>query len=237
MDPDAEVAIRTSALSKSYAAGSGDVRVLDNLSIEIRAGEMTALTGESGAGKTTLLLILGGLERPTSGSIEFGSTDISSLAADELAAFRNRHLGFVWQQSSLLPEFTAAENVSMPLRIRGCGDREAQVRAMELLDEMGLAARGAHRAGELSGGERQRVALARALVGNPPVLLADEPTGSLDQASAERIMDLLEEVHARRRLTSVIVTHNPAFATRCHRTFVLESGRIHGLKMKGRSYV
>lgn len=108
---------------------------------------------------------------------------------------------------------------------------------MALLDEMGLAARAAHRAGELSGGERQRVALARALVGNPPVLLADEPTGSLDQASADRIMDLLEEVHARHRLTSVIVTHNPAFANRCHRTFVLESGRIHGLKMKGRTYV
>jgi lipoprotein-releasing system ATP-binding protein len=237
MDPDAEVAIRTSGLSKSYASGAGDIRVLDNLSIEIPKGEMTALTGESGAGKTTLLLILGGLERPTSGSIEFGSTDISSLGADELAEFRNRHLGFVWQQSSLLPEFTAAENVSMPLRIRGCGDREAQSRAMALLDEMGLAARAAHRAGELSGGERQRVALARALVGNPPVLLADEPTGSLDQASADRIMDLLEEVHARHRLTSVIVTHNPAFANRCHRTFVLESGRIHGLKMKGRTYV
>jgi lipoprotein-releasing system ATP-binding protein len=237
MDPDAEVAIRARGLSKSYLSGAERIQVLENLDFEIPAGEMAALTGESGAGKTTLLLLLGGLERPTSGSIEYGSTDITSLEVDRLAHFRNRTMGFVWQQSSLLPEFTAAENVSMPLRIRGCNGEEAQSRAMELLAEMGLASRARHRSGELSGGEKQRVALARALVGNPSVLLADEPTGSLDQRTGERIMDLLEEVHARHRLTSVLVTHNPEFAARCNRTFVLQSGRIDGRKMKGRSYV
>jgi lipoprotein-releasing system ATP-binding protein len=237
MDADADVAIRARGLSKRYLSGNAEIRVIDGVDLEIPQGEMAALTGESGAGKTTLLLLLGGLERPTTGSIEFGSIDITSLEAEALAHFRNRQMGFVWQQASLLPEFSAAENVSMPLRIRGCGETERTARAMELLAEMGLSQRAHHRAGELSGGEKQRVALARALAGNPSVLLADEPTGSLDQRTGERIMELLEDVHARYRLTTVMVTHNPEFAARCHRTFVLESGRISGRKMKGRSYV
>jgi lipoprotein-releasing system ATP-binding protein len=237
MDPDADVAIRASGLSMSYLSGGERIEVLSDLDLEIHAGEMVALTGESGAGKTTLLLLLGGLERPTAGRIEYGSTDITCLGAEELAEFRNRRLGFVWQQSSLLPEFSAVENVSMPLRIRGVEGGQAERAALDLIAEMGLAARARHRAGELSGGERQRIALARALAGEPSVLLADEPTGSLDQATGERIMDLIGEVHRRRRLTSVIVTHNPAFAERCDRTFVLEAGRVGGRKMKGRSYV
>lgn len=237
MDPDADVAIRASGLSMSYLSGGDRIPVFADLNLEIRAGEMVALTGESGAGKTTLLLLLGGLERPVSGRIEFGSTDITSLEAEDLAHFRNRTMGFVWQQSSLLAEFTAAENVAMPLRIRGVEGREAERTALQLISEMGLAARARHRAGELSGGERQRIALARALAGRPSVLLADEPTGSLDQATGERMMDLIEQAHSRHRLTTVIVTHNPALADRCHRTFVLESGQIRGLKMKGRSYV
>lgn len=237
MDPDADVAIRASGLSKSYTSGGERIAVLSGVSFEIHAGEIVALTGESGAGKTTLLLLLGGLERPTSGRIEYGSTDITSLEDEDLAEFRNRRMGFVWQQSSLLPEFTAVENVALPLRIRGVDARQAERAALEAIAEMGLSARARHRAGELSGGERQRIALARALVGKPSVLLADEPTGSLDQTTGERIMDLMEQIHARHRLTSVIVTHNPAFAERCHRTFVLESGQIRGHKMKGRSYV
>ncbi len=237
MDSDGDAAIRARGLTKAFRSGTEELRVLDNVSIEIATGERVALTGESGAGKTTLLLLLGGLDRPTSGSIEYGPTNITLLEAAKLAEFRNRKMGFVWQQSSLLPEFTAAENVSMPLRIRGCDGREAEIRALDCLDEVGLRGRATHRAGELSGGERQRVALARALVTRPQVLLADEPTGSLDQRTGERIMDLLEELHTRHRLTSVLVTHNPEFAARCHRTFVLETGRIRGLKMEGRSYV
>lgn len=237
MDPDADVAIRASGLSMSYLSGGDRIQVFADLHLEIHAGEMVALTGESGAGKTTLLLLLGGLERPTAGRIEYGSTDITLLEGEALAEFRNRRIGFVWQQASLLAEFSAAENVAMPLRIRGVEQREAERTALELISEMGLSARARHRPGELSGGERQRIALARALAARPSVLLADEPTGSLDPATGERLMDLLEQVHARHRLTSVIVTHNPALADRCHRTFVLEAGQIRGRKMKGRSYV
>jgi lipoprotein-releasing system ATP-binding protein len=211
--------------------------VLDQLSLQIEPGERVALVGESGAGKTTLLYLLGGLDRPTNGSIYFGSTDISQLDGDALAEFRNRYLGFVWQQWSLLGEFTALENVAMPLRIRGENIQTAARVAEERLDEVGLSARLHHRAGELSGGEQQRVAIARALASSPRVLLADEPTGNLDGRTGDRIMSLLVEMQERHQLTSVIVTHNPEVARRCHRVVTLKDGRLVAATMESKSYV
>jgi lipoprotein-releasing system ATP-binding protein len=196
------------------------------LELFIYKGERVALVGESGAGKSTLLHLLGGLDRPTGGTIYFGSKDISTLSDAALAEFRNREIGFVWQNHSLLPEFTALENVMMPLLIRGVASGEAAPIAQARLDEVGLGNRGWHRAGELSGGEQQRVALARALAGDPQVLLADEPTGNLDYRTGEMIMTLLEEIHRTRRLTSLLVTHNLAFAKRCDRVIRLERGNL-----------
>ena len=237
MDSDSSTVLRTSGLTKRYPSGSGEITVLADLDLEISRGERLALTGESGAGKTTLLYLLGGLDRPTSGKIFFGSIEMTSLNGDALGDLRNQKLAFVWQQSSLLPEFTALENVSMPLRIRGVSGADAERRAKDRLTEVGLAARATHRAGELSGGEQQRVALARALVTEPEVLLADEPTGNLDNQTGERIISLIEELHLRHGLTSVIVTHNPAFAARCDRVLELREAHFAGATMKGRSYV
>ena len=180
--------------------------------------------GEIGAGKSTLLHLLGGLDRPSSGTIYYKSKDISGLADSELADFRNREIGFVWQIHYLLPEFTALENVMMPLLIRGVAHAEAASVSLERLDEVGLRARASHRAGELSGGEQQRVVLARALVGKPSVLLADEPTGNLDFRTGEMIFQLLERLHQSHQLTSVFVTHNLLFARRCDRVLKLEGG-------------
>jgi lipoprotein-releasing system ATP-binding protein len=236
MQPE-RVAVRTSGLTKSYSSGVATLTVLDQLSLQIEPGERVALVGESGAGKTTLLYLLGGLDRPTNGSIYFGSTDISQLDGDALAEFRNRYLGFVWQQWSLLGEFTALENVAMPLRIRGENIQTAARVAEERLDEVGLSARLHHRAGELSGGEQQRVAIARALASSPRVLLADEPTGNLDGRTGDRIMSLLVEMQERHQLTSVIVTHNPEVARRCHRVVTLKDGRLVAATMESKSYV
>jgi lipoprotein-releasing system ATP-binding protein len=230
MDSDSSTVLRTSGLTKRYPSGSGEITVLAGLDLEISRGERLALTGESGAGKTTLLYLLGGLDRPTSGKIFFGSIEMTSLNGDALGDLRNRKLAFVWQQSSLLPEFTALENVSMPLRIRGVSGTDAERRAKDRLAEVGLA-------GELSGGEQQRVALARALVTDPEVLLADEPTGNLDNQTGEKIISLIEELHVRHGLTSVIVTHNQAFAARCDRVLELREAHFAGATMKGRSYV
>ncbi len=192
----------------------------------MRQGERLAVIGESGAGKSTLLHLLGGLDRPTKGEIYYGGRDIVALDEQSLAEFRNRELGFVWQNPSLLPEFSAVENVAMPLLIRGVQPDLAAKTAGERLDEVGLKARMAHRAGELSGGEQQRVALARALAGQPHVLLADEPTGNLDFRTGEMVIELLNEVHERYRLTSVFVTHNLSFARRCDRVLELRKGSL-----------
>ncbi len=200
--------------------------VFSGLTFEVEEGETLALVGESGAGKSTLLHLLGGLDRPSSGAIYFGQKDICQLSEDGLADFRNRELGFVWQIHSLLREFTALENVMMPLLIRGTARDAAEPQALERLDEVGLRNRAEHRAGELSGGEQQRVVLARALVANPKILLADEPTGSLDFRTGEMIMGLLEDLHASRKLTSVHVTHNPNFARRADRIGTLERGAL-----------
>ncbi len=219
-----EPAVRAVNLGKTYRSGTQDLVVFSGLNFEVFKGEKLALMGESGAGKSTLLHLLGGLDRPSNGEIYFGQKDICRLSSDELADFRNRELGFVWQIHSLLREFTALENVMMPLLIRGMAQDEAEPVSIARLDEVGLRNRASHRAGELSGGEQQRVVLARALVANPTVLLADEPTGSLDYRTGEMIMGLLEDLHRSRQLTSIHVTHNPNFARRADRVVALERG-------------
>jgi len=189
-------------------------------------GEMLAIVGESGAGKSTLLHILGVLDTASEGDVYFAKIDLRKLSEDAAADFRARELGFVWQFHYLLPEFTAVENVAMPLYMRGVNRREAEQQALRWLEEVGLADRASHRSGELSGGEQQRVALARALVTRPKVLMADEPTGDLDNRTADVVMDLIAKLHRDYRLTSLIVTHNHAFARRCDRILNLSGGRL-----------
>jgi len=218
------IAICTVALSRRFRSGSNEIVIFDGLDLEIRQGERVAVTGESGAGKSTLLYMLGGLDRPSDGKIYFGDKEITSLPESALAQFRNQTVGFVWQNHSLLPEFTALENVMMPLLIRGSGQEEAAERSLAVLDEVGLRQRAEHRAGELSGGEQQRVALARALAGNPAVLLADEPTGNLDFRTGDMIISLLADLHRTHTLTSLYITHNLGFAARCDRVLRLEKG-------------
>jgi lipoprotein-releasing system ATP-binding protein len=225
-NPTVTPAIRIVDLSKIYRSGETDLVIFEGLHLEIAQGEKLALIGESGAGKSTLLHLMGGLDRPSGGAIYFGQNDICKLSPNELAEFRNRELGFVWQIHSLLAEFTALENVMMPLLIRGLAKEQAEPVSRARLDEVGLQSRATHRAGELSGGEQQRVVLARALVGDPSVLLADEPTGSLDYKTGEMIMGLLEDLHRSRRLTSIHVTHNLNFARRADRVVRLERGRL-----------
>lgn len=221
-----ESAIRAESLAKSYRSGAGEVNVFDSLSLEVRTGERLAIIGESGSGKSTLLHLLGGLDRPSGGKIFYGSQNISEFTDWQLADFRNRELGFVWQNPSLLSEFTALENVMMPLLIRGLEPDEASAAARRRLDEVGLKARESHRAGELSGGEQQRVALARALAGNPKFLLADEATGNLDHRTGDMIAELLADLHAANGLTSIFVTHNLSFAEHCDRVLELDKGRL-----------
>ncbi len=218
--------LRAVNLAKKFWSGPAELVVFEGLNLEVAPGEMLAVIGESGVGKSTLLHLLGALDRPTSGAIYFCLQAISSFDERELADFRNREIGFVWQLHYLLPEFTAQENVALPLRIRGAAAREAEERAAELLKEVGLGGRLRHRPGELSGGEQQRVALARALVNRPSLLLADEPTGNLDQRTGEMVFGLIEQLHQTHRLTSVLVTHNPWFAGRCHRVLELRDGRL-----------
>lgn len=223
---NAASAIVVESLSKSYRSGAAQVSVLRSLSFSVASGESVAIVGESGCGKSTLLHLLGGLDRPDSGSIRFGDTDIAGLGPVELATFRNRKLGFVWQNPSLLPEFTAAENVAMPLLIRGSLPGKAARIASERLSDVGLATRADHRAGELSGGEQQRVALARALAGEPQFLLADEPTGSLDMRTGDMVMSLIGELCQAHSLTFILVTHNLPFARRCDRVLELKKGQL-----------
>lgn len=226
MAETAEVIIRAEGLGKTYRSGDSDLVVFSGLQLAVRAGERVAVIGESGAGKSTLLHMFGGLDRPSKGTIYFRHQDISQFSEAELSDFRNREIGYVWQNHSLLPEFTALENVMMPLLIRGATAAEANPVSLARLDEVGLRNRASHRAGELSGGEQQRVALARALVGKPSVLLADEPTGNLDYRTGEMIMALLEDLHRKHQLTSIYVTHNLAFAERSDRILRLERGRL-----------
>ncbi len=219
--------IRGAGLSKSYISGDHELIVFSNMEFEIARGEKIAIIGESGTGKSSLLYLLGGLDRPSKGTIYFDHKDISGFEDTELAEFRNREIGFVWQNHALLPEFTAQENVMMPLLIRGGSAEKAAMESLARLDEVGLRNRASHRAGELSGGEQQRVAIARALVGNPTVLLADEPTGNLDFRTGEMIIGLLADLHRSHRLTSIYVTHNLSFAQRCDRVLQLDKGSLN----------
>jgi lipoprotein-releasing system ATP-binding protein len=218
--------IQVQNLEKTYITARGPLTLFRGLNLEVQAGEMVAIVGQSGAGKSTLLHILGALDAPTAGTVLCASTNVAQLSQREAAAFRNREIGYVWQFHYLLPEFTALENVAMPLLARNRSRREALAAAANWLREVGLEDRGDHRPGELSGGEQQRVALARALVNNPRLLLADEPTGDLDETTAGRVFDLIERLHASHGLTSILVTHNLDLAARCARTLRLESGRL-----------
>jgi lipoprotein-releasing system ATP-binding protein len=220
-------AVRIEKLSKVYRSGAQELAIFRELDLSVAAGEMVAVIGESGAGKSTLLHLMAGLDRPTDGAIYYHGQNVAGFSEPELSAFRNREIGYVWQQHHLLPEFTASENVMMPLLIGGVERRKAERVAAECLTEVGLANRGHHRSGELSGGEQQRVALARALAANPSVLLADEPTGNLDERTAEAIFRLLSDLRQKRGLTCVLVTHNLRFAGECGRVLRLEGGVLH----------
>jgi lipoprotein-releasing system ATP-binding protein len=218
--------LRVSGLKKVYRSGQTDLLLFDNLSFQVRKGEMLAIVGESGAGKSSLLHILGALDRASGGDVYCAQIPVGKLSDDAAADFRNREIGFVWQFHYLLPEFTAQENVAMPLLMRGDDSRAALTKAADWLREVGLENRSHHRAGELSGGEQQRVALARALVTGPSILMADEPTGDLDSKTAEMVFELVQRLHHEHRLTSLIVTHNLDFASRCDRVLRLHQGQV-----------
>lgn len=213
-------------LCKSYGSGEGRVDVLKGISIQLAKRETVALLGASGAGKSTLLHILGALDRPTSGSVTYAGENIFAKSESQLASFRNRSIGFVFQFHHLLPEFTALENVMMPALINGMKKNEALAEAQAILGEVGLSHRLSHKPGELSGGEQQRVAVARALVMNPQLLLADEPTGNLDMKTSESIHDLFEELHQSRGLSIMVVTHNERLAARTMRQVRLLDGLV-----------
>jgi len=219
--------VRIENLGKIYRSGDRDLVIFRQLALEVTTGEQIAIIGESGAGKSTLLHLISGLDRPTEGSIYYKDKNLTGLPEPELSSFRNREIGYVWQQHHLLPEFTAVENAAMPLLIRGESRSKALTIARALLEEVGLAERAEHRAGELSGGEQQRIAIARALTGHPSLLLADEPTGNLDERTGQMIFNLLGELRRKRSLTTILVTHNLHFARRCDRVLRLEGGSLH----------
>jgi lipoprotein-releasing system ATP-binding protein len=221
-----EALVRASAVVKGYRTAAGYVPVLQGLDLEVAPGEMLAITGASGVGKSTLLHVLGTLDRPESGQVAVAGEDVFALDETRLRAFRNRTIGFVFQFHHLLPEFTALENVAMPLLIARTPETTAFARARGLLGELGLGDRSSHRPGALSGGEQQRVAVARALASSPLALLADEPTGNLDAETGDRLHELLRRLNAERGLTVVVVTHNDRLAAGCDRTLRLEAGRL-----------
>ncbi len=239
--------LQVQALRKEYKTGRGSLVLFDNLNFSVFPGELVAIIGESGAGKSSLLHLLGALDAPTSGKVLFRANDaldshakdghadpidLCSLPPNLASEFRNRQIGYVWQAHYLLPEFTALENVAMPLLARGEDRKPSLAKALDRLSEVELADRADHRSGELSGGEQQRVSLARALVTNPRLLLADEPTGDLDHRTSEVVFSLIERLHAAHRLTSILVTHNPAFARRCTRVFQLRDRRMEEISPK-----
>jgi lipoprotein-releasing system ATP-binding protein len=218
--------LRAEKLTKVFRSGDEEIVVLDDLNLEVRAGDFVALVGESGTGKTTLLHLLAALDTPTRGEVYFMGQRLSEFRLEERAVYRNVRVGFVWQMHYLLPEFSALENVVIPQLISGRDFSSAKERASELLGEVGLANAAARRVGELSGGEQQRVALGRALANQPAVLLADEPTGNLDQRTAQRVIELLERLHRDHHLTSVLATHSPDLARRAQRILRLANGKL-----------
>lgn len=213
-------------LTRVYSEGPQDLTVLDRLDMQVRAGERVAVVGSSGSGKTTLLNLLGGLDRPTDGEVVIGGQSLAGLGEAALGRFRNRYIGFVYQFHHLLAEFTTAENVALPLIIRGQTRKAATERARKLLDRVGMAPRGEHKPGELSGGERQRVAIARALVTDPSLVLMDEPTGNLDQTTAANILALMDELASTTECAFVVVTHDLSLAAHQDRTLRLDNGRL-----------
>lgn len=218
------VAVR--GLNKSYVVGAQNIHVLRDLNLSVAKGEMLAIIGASGVGKSTLLHLLGGLDQSDSGAVRVADADLTTMPAQDLVAFRNHHVGFVFQFHHLMPEFNAAENVEMPMRIARLSRAESRRRAIDILGLVGLGDRLLHRPAMLSGGEQQRVAVARALVMKPALLLADEPTGDLDENTAEAFHQLLRKMHAEHGLTSIIATHNSRLAGACDRVLCLEQGQL-----------
>ena len=220
--------IQARSLTKIYKTPASQVLVFEEINFEVKAGSFVAIIGPSGAGKSTLLHLLGGLDRPTSGDVLFKSENIFKWGAAELARFRNHHIGFVFQFHHLLPEFTALENTMMPKLIRGDSRDDAEKEARQILDRVGLGHRLEHQVGEVSGGEQQRIAIARALIGQPELLLADEPTGNLDTENSKAVLEILRNLNERTGQTILMITHNPEAAAYGHRTVFMRDGRIVG---------
>ena len=222
--------IETRELRKIYGAGASEITVLSGISVSVEPGQLVAVIGPSGAGKSTLLHLLAALDTPTSGKVYFEGKALDSFREVELANYRNRSIGFVWQRHHLLADFTASENVAMPLLMRGAKYDEALETSNRWLREVGLGARLSQRAGELSGGEQQRVAIARALVQQPALLLADEPTGDLDERNALAVFELMQRLHREHKLTSILATHNTVLAGRADRVLQLEHGMLRPIE-------
>lgn len=220
------IVLQAKQLYKTYQDGALNVPVLQGIDLSIQSGEMIAIVGASGAGKSTLLQLLGGLDRPTQGEVWLNNDNLASLSERTKSQLRNKHLGFIYQFHHLLPEFNALENVAMPLLISGLDTKLSQAQAEEMLNKVGLSHRLTHRVGELSGGERQRVAIARALVMKPQCILADEPTGNLDQHTAGKVFDLILELNSEFNTSFVMVTHNEFLAKQLHRRLTLQNGHL-----------